>query len=262
MTSTGIESDSRLTREREFHDRAYAGGAAGYRPETSKFYAVGRERKAYYESRFVHLLQGAETLEYGCGMGDRAAFLAKRGARVTAIDLSPMAIEQATALAAREGVAGQIDFRVMDGERLDFPDAHFDVVTGAGILHHLDLDRCLPELARVLKPDGMAVFAEPLGHNAILNRYRRSTPEMRTEDEHPLLMSDLDLLERHFGRVFKRYFSLATVPAFALRRLRGFDRIVGALEALDGALFSLIPQLRRYAWFVVVEVAQPRRGPA
>lgn len=40
-------------------------------------------------------------------------------------------------------------------------------------------------------------FSEPLGHNPIINWYRNRTPEMRTEDEHPLLIKDIE-----FAKIF------------------------------------------------------------
>ena len=236
----------------------YAEGTPGYRPEAAKFYAIRHARDAYEKSLFASRMAGAEALEYGCGLGERSAFLARGGARVTAIDISPVAIERATENAEREGQADRIDFRVMNAEQLDLADARFDLVTAAGVLHHLDLERSLPELARVMKPDGVGVFSEPLGHNPLLNLYRRRTPELRTHDEQPLLARDLDLIARHFGRVQTRFFHLTSVPAFALRRVRGFHRIVTALEALDQILFRVFPPLRRHAWFVVFEVAEPR----
>lgn len=43
-------------------------------------------------------------------------------------------------------------FLMMDAHKLEFSDNTFDVVFGAGILHHLDLELALSEVQRVLKP--------------------------------------------------------------------------------------------------------------
>ena len=45
--------------------------------------------------------------------------------------------------------------------QLSFADNSFDVVFGSSILHHLDFDKSLKEIFRVLKPGGRMVFAEP-----------------------------------------------------------------------------------------------------
>lgn len=42
------------------------------------------------------------------------------------------------------------------------------------------------------------MFFEPLGHNLLINLYRRLTPELRTEDEHPLVACDLERLVNYF----------------------------------------------------------------
>lgn len=49
-------------------------------------------------------------------------------------------------------------FRRMDAHHLEFPDRTFDIVFGTGILHHLDLETAVREIARVLKDDGEMVF--------------------------------------------------------------------------------------------------------
>jgi len=44
---------------------------------------------------------------------------------------------------------------------------------------------------------GSAIFIDPLGHNPAINMFRRSTPDLRTEDEHPLLLEDFRLAGRY-----------------------------------------------------------------
>lgn len=52
--------------------------------------------------------------DLGCGPGNDAAFLAKAGWNVTAVDISPSAVELAKGTAAREGVGGKVQFLVSD----------------------------------------------------------------------------------------------------------------------------------------------------
>ena len=73
----------------------------------------------------------------------------------------------------------------MPAERLSYSDSVFDLAVGFAIIHHLDLKPALAELHRVLKPGGVAFFAEPLGTNPAIQLYRRLTPQFRTEDERP-----------------------------------------------------------------------------
>jgi SAM-dependent methyltransferase len=246
--------EARKEREQAFHDRRFAG--SGARP-ASAFYAVaGASRRAFLRLLHESAGPGRRVLEYGCGRGSMAFDLTAAGASVSGIDISPVAIEIARSEAQARGCPS-IDFRVMDAEHLDFPDGTFDLVCGTGILHHLDLECAYAEVRRVLRPGGAAIFAEPLGHNALINMYRRRTPEQRTVDEHPLLMRDFALARRYFEQVDISYFHLATIAAIPLRAKRGVRFAVAFLDAFDRALFRLVPLARRFAWIVVVVFAKP-----
>jgi len=252
----GTEQEvARLEREREYHDHAFA---TGVRAPAKRFYSVAGVLYRWYEEQLAVHAEGADALEYGCGPGSRAFFLARQGAHVTGIDISPVAIEQATARGAAEGLADKLDFRVMNAEQLDAPDGAYDLVCGSGILHHLDLERAYAEIARVLRPGGVGVFIEPLGHNPAINAYRNRTPAMRTVDEHPMLMQDFELAKRWFGEVETHFFTLSSLAAIPLRNRPSFDRVVGGLDALDRALFRAIPPLRRHAWMSGIVLRAPR----
>jgi SAM-dependent methyltransferase len=249
---------SRQAREKEFHDQTYASGAYNSRP-TLKFYAVARSAFDYHGQRVREVArEGTRVLEYGCGEGSAAFTCAQQGARVTGIDISEVAIESAAERARGEGLETLADFRAMDGEALEFPDASFDLICGCGILHHTDLSHSYDEIRRTLKPGGRALFVEPLGHNRLINLYRNRTPQYRTEDEHPLLLADLEAAEDYFGDVETTFFALTTLLAFPAHRLPGFSSLRNGLERLDTALFRRSVAAKRNAWFVVMEMADPK----
>jgi 2-polyprenyl-3-methyl-5-hydroxy-6-metoxy-1,4-benzoquinol methylase len=85
----------------------------------------------------------ADVLEYGCGTGSGACFLAARGFRVDAIDLVPRAITLARRFAAERGLA--IDFRVADMCALAdvTPEKRYDLVVDTYCLQSIvtDADR-------------------------------------------------------------------------------------------------------------------------
>jgi SAM-dependent methyltransferase len=247
------DSPSRLEREAAFHDRAFAGRT---RAAAGKFYAVTAASKGLYRELILRDCAGKAVLEYGCGTGSCAFELAAAGARVAGIDISPEGIAQARARAQAEGVSGRLRLEVMDAEALEFPAGSFDLVCGSGILHHLDLERALAELCRVLRPGGRAVFFEPLGHNPLIALYRRFTPAMRSADERPLRWGELHLIARRFARAEFRCFHLASLLAVPFRKLPGFGALLGALEALDRLLFR-VPFLRKQAWIAVMELEGP-----
>ena len=248
-----MTSDARYESERDFHDRVFADGS---RAAADKFYYVAESSKLFYEHAVVEGTPG-EALEYGCGRGSHAYMLARAGWTVTGIDISSEAIRQAEERAREEGLSGRVRFAVMNAEELDLPAASVDLVCGTGILHHLDLDAALAEVARVLRPGGRAVFLEPLGHNPLINLYRKRTPNLRTADEHPLLVPELRAMERFFGQVDVKPFHLTVLAAVPFRERRWFGPTVSVLDRVDRALFKL-PGAYRFAWQVSLVLTQPR----
>lgn len=246
-------ASGRLEREAAFHDRAFAGHT---RAAAGKFYAITASSKGLYRELILRDCAGRQVLEYGCGTGSHAFDLATSGAQVAGIDISPEGIAQARTRAAAEGLEHRLHLQVMNAEALEFPAGHFDLICGSGILHHLDLERALAELRRVLKPGGRAVFFEPLGHNPLIALYRRLTPAMRSADEHPLRWADLQQIAGHFARARFHCFHLSSLLAVPCRKLPGFRVLLRGLEALDRLLFRL-PFLRKQAWIVVVELEGP-----
>jgi len=96
---------------------------------------------------------GSQVLEIGCGLGTMAMNWARNGAAVTAVDLNPTSVGQTRQRFDLFGLKG--DVRLMDGNRLEFPDDSFDYAYSWGVLHHSpNLQQSLTEMMRVLKPGG------------------------------------------------------------------------------------------------------------
>jgi tellurite methyltransferase len=85
------------------------------------------------ESR-IETFVGLHVLDVGCGEGKNAAYLASKGAIVSAIDVSEFAIANArVAWGNRDGVS----FAVQDCAELLLPSESFDIVIAYGLLHCL-----------------------------------------------------------------------------------------------------------------------------
>ncbi|MFA7231836.1 MAG: class I SAM-dependent methyltransferase [Victivallaceae bacterium] len=98
-----------------------------------------------------------KVLELGCGTGFFTREIAATGASVTAIDISPELLAEARRQVAAENVI----FMQENGYAMSFADASFDWVIGSSVLHHLDMDKALKEIFRVLVPGGGICFTEP-----------------------------------------------------------------------------------------------------
>jgi ubiquinone/menaquinone biosynthesis C-methylase UbiE len=103
------------------------------------------------------LREGMQVLELGCGTGLFTESFAQTGCQITAIDVSRDLLE----LARQRTGCKFVRFLLEDAESLTLEDASFDAVVGSSVLHHLDLDRGLSEIRRVLRAGGRIAFAEP-----------------------------------------------------------------------------------------------------
>jgi ubiquinone/menaquinone biosynthesis C-methylase UbiE len=217
--------------------------------------AVFREAEAYHMTALGNVA-GRHVLDYGCGAGGTTAHLLAQGARVTGFDISVTRLQEARQRVAGEPGGSSTGLLQCAAELLPFQDECFDAVLGKQILHHLDLKIAIPEITRVLRPGGRAVFLEPLIHNPILEGYRRLTPHLRSPTERALSVHDITWIGSHF-RSFRHqeFILLAILPvlAAALARKRGaLDGLRQRLQAVDRKLLTTWPALGRYYWETVL----------
>lgn len=103
----------------------------------------------------IELLRGKRVLEIGCGMGLHSEIIARAGAELTAIDLSPTSVEATRRRFALRGSGMEARIFEADAETMPFEDGTFDFVWSWGVIHHSSRTaRIVREVARVLKPDG------------------------------------------------------------------------------------------------------------
>ena len=134
----------------------------------------------------------------------------------------------------------------MDAESLGFADDTFGVIHVSGVLHHVDVRLAFPEMRRVLKPGGRVIASEGLGHDPLINLYRKLTPQLRTEWEaqHIIKKEQTTLVGEYFGRVEYRFFHLATLGFLPIRKVPVLGPLaLTCLEILDRFLLK-VPLLR------------------
>jgi ubiquinone/menaquinone biosynthesis C-methylase UbiE len=248
--------EARLQREARFHDAKYSDGDS-----YPAHYSVGPTQYVYRQMRdALGDLNAKHVLEVGCGEGWITRDLAQRGATVSAFDISPQAAENTRKVLAADNLLERCTVGVMPAEKLSYADNSFDIAIGFAIIHHLDLGKALAELHRVLKPGGVGYFAEPLATNPLIAIYRRLTPQYRTPDERPLVLSELPQLLSSFSAYEHREFYLTALGAIALTYLPGgarlFPSLSSGLHRLDRMLLRAVPALGSWAWYTVLKVTK------
>ena len=107
---------------------------------------------------------GERVLDVGCGTGALAACMARRGALVTAVDVSAAMLARAAERLARDGLAEQVRLREMGVAELDtLPAGAFDAVTSTLVLSELSNDEVvytLGECRRLLRPGGRLLIVD------------------------------------------------------------------------------------------------------
>jgi SAM-dependent methyltransferase len=245
-----LNTAARIDRERVYHNRR---AHEETRESQAKYYAAIRDGADEFDNRLNTVAQSADILEYGCGTNSKLFSLARTCRTGVGIDISDAAIQLATTDATALRLTN-IRFLAMNAEAMDFPTGSFDVVFGRGIIHHLQTERAFAEIARVLRPGGTALFWEPMGHNILLNTYRRLTPNARTPDEHPLLRSDFEIAQRYFSRVSLRMFGLTSALAVPFRDSAVGEAVLKITGGLDQRVFR-IPGMRWQAWYCLMDMS-------
>lgn len=96
-------------------------------------------------------------LDVGMGAGRLCESLTRAGWTVSGVDVST----EMVALARQRLPDAEERLVRASAERLPFPDGSFDAVTATGALEYTDVPRALRELARVLRPGGLAIVSYP-----------------------------------------------------------------------------------------------------
>lgn len=190
----------------------------------------------------------ARGLDLGCGTGWTSIFLARRGYEVTAIDISPEAIEAAR-LHSREQRLTGLDFICADYEELTYHE-EFDFAVFYDALHHAHDDpAAIASAYRALKPGGLLVTFEPgLGHH--LAESSRRAVELYQVHEKEMPPDRIARMARDAG------FSSCTVLPSAHDL---WSLVYRPADGVKSSLSGWLERLRR-CYYVVRIVLRPRRS--
>jgi len=123
---------------------------------------------------------GKRVLDIGCGAGQYSVLLAKHGAIVIGIDLSPVGIEHAKRMAEANGVAENCTFSVTEFSNSNFPDEHFDIIYMHEVYHHaIKYLGIKEEVNRIAKPGAAILLAETVKGGPVLHAGRQLMKQIR-----------------------------------------------------------------------------------
>lgn len=145
-------------------------------------------------------------LDVGCGEGKNAHFLATRGARVEAVDISQFAIRNARKAWPAEP---HIEWHVRDIRRIRLPHAKYDIVLAYGLLHCLtsppEVWEALQKLKHSTRIGGVHVLCSFNDRRQDLKGHPTFKPTLVSHHQYAdaysewaiLEISDTDLYESH-----------------------------------------------------------------
>lgn len=183
-------------------------------------------------------------LDVGCGTGNYSLELARRGARVRAIDPSTSMLEIARRKALEQGLP--VQFRHGFAEDLPFPDQTFDIITCVTVLEFTGSPgQAVAEMARLLKPGGRLILGALNTWSIWAAARRLERKETVYSCAHFFSPLELAALLRPYGNV--RWQTAVFIPPWYTRP---DPRLASAAELL-GKLF-----LRPFGAFIAASVAK------
>lgn len=249
---------AQLAEEAEFFDRWAEENGKHLEPVDAavleRYRTPGNVYSKEYCFRLLGDLRDKTILDVGCGEGEDGMILAKLGARVTGLDVSPAAIELARQRAQVNGVSERTRFVCAPLDAADLAEKSFDVIWIDQVLHHVldNLEGTLQGLLKAAKPGALIVCSEPVNLNKTLRKIRFLVPvhTETTPGERPLEKADLAVLEALIPGLEKRHFCFLgrlirfVIPGFRYERaplwrrtladlISYFDRIVLSVPVLE-----------------------------
>jgi len=244
------QEQARLADEARFADQSYARYAHNLDMNQIFFKKYAEPQDDWdwrqYGAKLLGSVKGCRVLDYGCGQGEESTYLAKMGAHVTAIDISPVGIRLTKERARVNGVGDRVNAKLMRCDPTEFPSESFDVIHGFGILHHIGLQTGVMEIKRLLRPGGRGLFFEHMSNSRLIEWFRPKEKNY-TKGERPLTWKEIQEIRPEFSRMVIRPFHIAS-------RLRRRVPLLNrpAVKRVDHAVLSALPFMRHFASGMVI----------
>lgn len=180
-------------------------------PPEKDVYRVRKEERLIRWRRIEDLVtrrlggfDGLSVIEIGAGTGTYAALMARRGARVTVLDYSPIALERAERLFSRLGIPAEF----VEADALNPTDelaGQHDLSMSFGLAEHFTGEtrtRIFGAHLDLVRPGGLAVVSVPNRANPPYRLHKwmaERTGAWKVGEEYPFSRDELERIARSLG---------------------------------------------------------------
>jgi 2-polyprenyl-3-methyl-5-hydroxy-6-metoxy-1,4-benzoquinol methylase len=209
-------------------------------------------------------LPNPTVLEYGCGTGPGACFLAQRGFQVDAIDIIPAAIEVAREIARQRSL--DIHYEVQDVCELSHEGKQYDMIVDSYCLQHIvtdeDREKVFSAVRARLKPGGYylvstAMFDEARFHEQVRIRDERTGKIYQRYDEDELFDPETSVVYVKLGEWTEARDSAVSIAGEWYLPNRKHHKAPALRGELQKAGFKVLYQDDGYGGNVVCTVENP-----
>ena len=182
-----------------------------------------QERKHQFIMDHCNIKAGDKVLDIGCGWGGMAIYLASKfDCHVTGITLSTEQLALARERAEQAGVAGRVDFQLVDYRKLAKSGTQFDRIVSVGMFEHVgrpQFDTFFEAVADLLTDDGVMLLhtigrmGQPSKTDKFTDRYifpggyiPAMSEMIAASEKFRLIPSDLETLRLHYAKTLRVWY--------------------------------------------------------
>jgi 2-polyprenyl-3-methyl-5-hydroxy-6-metoxy-1,4-benzoquinol methylase len=271
MTEQRERAQLRVTDEysRSFWDRTFDSIRQSHDITAKDFggYVSPQDREFW---RLVGDIRGLDILEIGCGIGNDTVQYLEKGAHLTSVDLSSVAVDCACQRISALGLSA--DVRAMNAFEVGSLGKQFDLIVGKLVLHHLEPFTEIGALfSSCLKPGGRIIFLENNSRNPLLMFARNNLagrfgiPRYGDEVEHPFTPEEVASLRQFFGEVrcyFPSFIFFRKINTYVFRQKPFFRPIMRTFDWVDDTLWRVFPGVRKFSYQQIVTATAPKLSGA